>query len=81
MGILFIKLGQKERNNVTPNSAHWFGADELGRDIFSRVWAGWQGIFGTPDKSQSGCFDGIQGFAAAYANNNNRYKKVYFCFS
>src|SRR5690554_5629644 len=26
--------------NVHPNSTHWFGTDELGRDLFTRVWYG-----------------------------------------
>lgn len=26
--------------NNTPNSVHWFGTDELGRDLFTRVWFG-----------------------------------------
>lgn len=26
--------------NVHPNSVHWFGTDELGRDLFTRVWYG-----------------------------------------
>lgn len=34
----------KEQNydliNQRPNSVHWFGLDELGRDLFTRVWYG-----------------------------------------
>ena len=26
--------------NIYPNSTHWFGTDELGRDMFTRIWYG-----------------------------------------
>ena len=26
--------------NLSPNSIHWFGTDELGRDLFTRTWYG-----------------------------------------
>ncbi|MFL0506523.1 ABC transporter permease, partial [Ureibacillus sp. 179-F W5.1 NHS] len=26
--------------NAAPSAAHWFGTDDLGRDIFVRVWQG-----------------------------------------
>lgn len=26
--------------NIHPNNTHWFGTDELGRDMFTRVWFG-----------------------------------------
>lgn len=26
--------------NVKPNGIHWFGTDELGRDLFTRIWFG-----------------------------------------
>lgn len=41
-----------EACNNTPSKAHWFGTDQLGRDIFSRIWMGGRvsiaiGIIGT----------------------------------
>lgn len=29
-----------EMRNTAPNSIYWFGTDQLGRDLFSRVWIG-----------------------------------------
>ncbi|MDF2674919.1 MAG: oligopeptide/dipeptide transporter, permease protein, partial [Clostridiales bacterium] len=29
-----------ENANQLPSSSHWFGLDELGRDIFVRIWIG-----------------------------------------
>lgn len=29
-----------EYTNLPPNAVHWFGTDDLGRDLFTRVWVG-----------------------------------------
>ena len=54
--------------NTKPNSTHWFGTDELGRDIFSRVWEAGRvsmiiGIFGALISTVVGS---IYGAIAAY---------------
>lgn len=54
--------------NTHPNSLHWFGTDELGRDIFSRVWKAGRtsmiiGICGALISTVLGC---IYGATAAY---------------
>lgn len=54
--------------NTKPNSEHWFGTDELGRDVFSRVWQAGRvsiiiGIFGALISTVIGC---VYGAIAAY---------------
>ena len=54
--------------NQSPNSEHWFGTDELGRDVFSRVWQAGRtsmtiGIFGALISTVVGS---IYGAIAAY---------------
>ena len=54
--------------HMSPNSEHWFGTDELGRDIFTRVWVGGKvslliGIIGTVISLVIGCiYGGICGY-------------------
>ncbi|MBZ9624963.1 ABC transporter permease [Clostridium sp. FP2] len=54
--------------NMSPNSVHWFGTDNIGRDVFSRVWAGGRvsiiiGIVGTlVDTIVGSIYGGISGF-------------------
>lgn len=38
-GLDYVTIDAKAKN-IAPNAKHWFGTDSLGRDIFSRVWAG-----------------------------------------
>ncbi|NMA94813.1 MAG: ABC transporter permease [Clostridiales bacterium] len=57
-----------EERNMAPSSEHWFGTDELGRDIFTRVWKGGRvsmliGVVGAFVASFVGC---IYGGIAAY---------------
>lgn len=54
--------------NLKPNTEHWFGTDELGRDVFSRVWQAGRtsmiiGIFGAVISTVVGS---IYGAFAAY---------------
>jgi len=54
--------------NQTPSSAHWFGTDALGRDMFARVWQAGRvsiiiGITGAVVASVVGC---LYGGIAAY---------------
>ncbi|WP_125152759.1 ABC transporter permease [Clostridium rectalis] len=54
--------------NQSPNSEYWFGTDNLGRDLFSRLWIGGRvsiaiGIIGTLIEVVIGCiYGGISGY-------------------
>ena len=54
--------------HMSPSSDHWFGTDELGRDIFTRIWVGGKvslliGIIGTFISLVIGCiYGGICGY-------------------
>jgi len=63
-----FQLTDNNLSNVKPNLTHWFGTDNLGRDIFSRVWAGGRvsiiiGIIGAfIDTVIGSIYGGISGF-------------------
>ncbi|MFD3156108.1 ABC transporter permease [Haloimpatiens sp. FM7330] len=54
--------------NQTPTAQHWFGTDELGRDVFARVWKGGRvsmiiGILATLIEVVVGCiYGGVAGY-------------------
>lgn len=54
--------------NMKPNAQHWFGTDELGRDLFARVWKGGRisiliGLLGTlVDVVVGSIYGGVSGY-------------------
>ncbi len=63
-----FELTNNDLVNANPNMQHWFGTDNLGRDVFSRVWAGGRvsiiiGIIGAfVDTVVGSIYGGIAGF-------------------
>ena len=61
--------------NKGPTMTHWFGTDNLGRDIFSRVWAGGRvsiiiGIAGAfIDFAVGSIYGGISGFYGGFIDD------------
>jgi len=61
--------------NVKPNGVHWFGTDNLGRDVFSRVWAGGRvsiiiGLIGAfIDTVVGSIYGGISGFFGGFIDD------------
>ena len=61
--------------NKAPDMKHWFGTDNLGRDIFSRVWAGGRvsiiiGIIGAfVDTVVGSIYGGIAGFFGGFVDD------------
>lgn len=57
-----------DKMNISPNGEYWFGTDNLGRDLFSRLWIGGRvsitiGIVGTIIEVVIGCiYGGISGY-------------------
>jgi oligopeptide transport system permease protein len=61
--------------NAKPNAQHWFGTDNLGRDIFSRVWSGGRvsiiiGLLGALiDTVVGSIYGGIAGYYGGYIDD------------
>jgi oligopeptide transport system permease protein len=61
--------------NKGPNLKHWFGTDNLGRDVFSRVWAGGRvsiiiGLIGAlVDTVVGSIYGGISGFFGGFIDD------------
>ena len=61
--------------NSKPSSEHWFGTDNLGRDIFSRVWSGGRvsiiiGLLGALiDTIVGSIYGGIAGYYGGYVDD------------
>lgn len=70
----FNEYGFKDQDynsiNIKPNGTYWFGTDELGRDLFTRVWMGARysliiGVFATLiDVTIGVLYGGIAGMAS-----------------
>lgn len=64
-----------EHRNIRPCLAYWFGTDQLGRDLFSRVWEGGRvsiiiGLFGSLIVSVIGCiYGGIAAYFGGWVDN------------
>ncbi|MEA4827548.1 MAG: ABC transporter permease [Clostridium sp.] len=64
-----------ENINLTPSKEYWFGTDNLGRDLFSRLWIGGRvsiaiGVIGTIIEVIIGCiYGGISGYFGGRVDN------------
>jgi len=64
-----------ENINLKPNKEYWFGTDNLGRDLFSRLWIGGRvsiaiGVIGTIIEVIIGCiYGGVSGYFGGKIDN------------